>query len=261
MRRKRMIALPVVILGVLGVGLLCIGYNQSQQEVTITSPWTVSYAVGPVVTSFVSTPEITSSSIIAKQDQLSGLGQSCLPVDVCSAPAATFGYTESIVRYAVTISAGPVQISFTSVGGPVDFWILSYSSEVWGSWFNGDSLNASLAAPSVFVKANVANFNGSVQIPATDEYYVIFANPNPQPVALKFQVNYPMGPVYQQITIYQYPNTTAIRCCVAAEAPMGFGIVFYSGLVVIAIGVALTLMSRRKRTASKRRRRNIRKGK
>jgi hypothetical protein len=185
----------------------------------------------------------------------------------------------------VTIATGPVQISFTSVGGPVDFWILGYYKNQFGGWFyatqpspsmNNEplpSLNASLAAPSVFVKANVANFSGTVQIPTTDNnYYLIFANPNPQPVALKFEVNYPTVPVYQQITIYHYLNTTIIQqgtdtiylqpaTTAISEAPMGFGILFYSGLVVIAVGVALTLMSGRKRTTSKRKRSNISKGK
>jgi hypothetical protein len=158
----------------------------------------------------------------------------------------------------VAISAGRVQISFTSVGGPVDFWILGYCKNQFGGWFYATqpytypnssytqslpSLNASLTAPSVFVKANVANFNGTVQIPATDNdyYYLIFANPNPQPVALKFEVNYPTVPVYQQITIYQQPTSTVIQEAVG-EAPMGFGIVFYSGLLAAVIGIAMVFV-------------------
>jgi hypothetical protein len=84
-------------------------------------------------------------------------------------------------------------------------------------------------------------------IPSTGYYYFFFVNPNPGPISLKFEAEYLKLPAYQWYTTSNSAEmTTTVIQEPVGEAPMDYGIAFYSGLVVAVIGIAMVFIDFRK---------------
>ncbi len=165
MKLTKLLLIATIALIAMGTGLVTTSdYVQASQQ------------LGPT-----SSPDATGSPIIEDQYTINGtMGTNfCDRINLDRISADQRG-----------VNAGQIHVSF-SANASVNFWILSQSQ--YNTWVNnGTTCSSRLEAASVLTVASRSNYdNSTIQIPTTTVYYFIFDNPNPGPVSVKFEADYP----------------------------------------------------------------------
>ena len=91
--------------------------------------------------------------------------------------------------YHALASAGQLSVSFSSKGGPVDFWILNQREHE--EWIAATSKSCSILkeVSSVYTAISSYGYSGIVRINSTDTYYFAFANFNQGNVSITLSVS------------------------------------------------------------------------
>ncbi len=153
-------------------------------------------------------------------------------------------YQANGIGGAGTLYTGEIlHTSFTSVGGPVDFWILSQPQ--YFSWLTTTSCSALLGSPSVFAQASVATFNGTIPIQATGYYYFVFASPNNESVQMTFEADVPAqssATLALHSASYSASSVT-IHSQGTSSSQYLAGTRAYSEIIILTVGVVLIIVS------------------
>jgi hypothetical protein len=238
------IAVGVVALIVLGGWVSSVGYNQSLQEVTATTTQSFTYASALMQAnaSTITTP----ATISIMKDQFTmyaGIVTSC----------------NTYARASGTILYRQIHVSLSS-SEPIDFWIFSPSQ--YGLMLNESARPCAdlLASNSTFDQASVTTLNETVQMPKNNlygYYYFVFASVNQEPASVNFEADVPLTYTITYTTTSTSISTTLTTNTVSeffmTTQPVAIGGVFYSGLIIIILAIAMLFVTISKRSTKKRR--------
>ena len=234
----------------IGGGLSFVGYNQSLQQVTVTN--TRSF----LVTSTLTSTSTSSESLTTSTTTLSPILTDQFMLDATGPSHCDTLNNDQITRDHVPVNSGQIHVSFSSSGGPVNFWILSDSQ--YSAWGNAQTCTARLAIPAVFLRAGTVSFDGIAQIPSTGYYYFVFDNTNQaSSVSVSFEAD---NLIQVKVTVTNYVSSYSTQSTtfptqqvVSQIQPAGFGSIFYLGLAIAIVGIAACLLSLGKTCSGKRR--------
>lgn len=235
----------MIVLAVLGAGLSYLGYNESlgtltvtaRQSVTVTSTMTVAS------TSEESTVMSTSGTSWILQDEL---------IDIPAGTTQKYcGYTAS--RYAY-LDAGQAHVSYhtESTYHPVDFWMLN--EEQWTRWSNLRYCEQLLAFQGIATKISRSGYEFTTEIGSAGTYYFVFMNENRFSITVTLNVDAGMQTsevtLTKATTVYSTQVSPYVTEKVTVSArPVGFGLLFYAGIGLIAVAVVALAISRMRSAA------------
>jgi hypothetical protein len=233
-----LLVVSAIVIAIVGAGLSYSGYNQSLQITTATR--TLQVTATSTISSAVAT--VTSTSTES--------GTEAVLSDTIYLPAPGSDYCGwGDWRY-VSIGPGQVHVTFSSGGRLVDFWVLT--SEQWSNWdktfLSRNGCTKVLRMPSLATKLGVSSFDSTIDIPSDGVYYFTFQNTHGQPVSVDLSVE----ASYQKIMVNEHTSYSTksspyvTETVVVGPQPAGFGLLFYSGIVLIIAGGLIAAVSRRK---------------
>ena len=234
MRVGTVLVMLVVLLAVLGAGSSYSGYNESLHTVTATDTREVT-ATSTITgaTATVTSTITTSATKVLFSDTIN-----------LEAPGKQYcGIYDS--RY-LSIDAGQVHVSFNSIGGPVDFWMLTQAQ--WQKWNSTKGCDPLLKLPAVASRFGSVSHDFTMNIASIGTYYFVFMNRNSASVYIDLKVDLS----YQEVVLREntYYSTESIpyvtNTIVASSHPARLGMLFYSGIVLIAAAGIVLAVNRRK---------------
>jgi len=232
MRTASAFFMLALVLVVVGAGLSYSGYNESLQTLTVTSTQqttVISTATNPVTT--VTSTFTTSRTEVVLSDTID-LG----------APGKKYcGLWDS--RYA-SVDAGQVHVSFNSIGGPVDFWVLTQVQ--WEKWNSTSGCDPLLKVPAVASRFGSVSYDFTTNIASSGMYYFVFMNRNDESVYIDLKVDSShQEVVLTERTSYSTQSVPRVtETVVVSSNPAGFGLLFFSGMALIIIGGIVLLVGR-----------------
>ncbi len=234
MRLSNVLVTLAVLLAILGAGLSYSGYKASLQTATVTSTQQVT------ITSTVTSATATMTSTITTSATKVLLSET---IDL-EAPGKEYcGMWDS--RY-LSIDAGQVGVSFNSIGGPVDFWMLTQVQ--WQKWNSTKGCDPLLKVPAVASRFGSVSYDFTTNIASSGTYYFVFMNRNSASVYIDLKVNLS----YQEIVLRESTyystesNPYVTNTIVTSSHPAGLDLLFYSGIVLIAAAGIVLAVNRRK---------------
>jgi len=234
MRVGTVLVMLVVLLAVLGAGSSYSGYNESLHTVTATDTREVT-ATSTITgaTATVTSTITTSATKVLLSETIS-----------LEAPGKEYcGWWDS--RY-LSIDAGQMRVSFNSIGGPVDFWMLTQVQ--WQKWNSTKGCDPLLKVPAVASRFGSVSYDFTTSIASSGTYYFVFMNRNSASVYIDLKVD----SSYQEVVLreHTYYSTESIpyvtNTIIVSSHPVGLGLLFYSGIVLIAAAGIVLAINRRK---------------
>jgi hypothetical protein len=228
-----------VVLVVIGAGLSYVGYNESLQNVTLTS--TRSYTI----TSTRTVASTSTESIVMTTSSTNWLLEGEM-IDLPAAGQAYCGYYES--RY-FTLDPGQVHVSFQTDGKPVDYWVVTQAdydrmtkAKTCQAFWNTKGLTSG--------KSNAKEF--TVTIPSSGEYYFVFQNTdNYNAVTITLDIDTGLQQteytVTNEHTVYSTQQTVFPTQTVTSSVQSGgVGLLLYIGIALIVVAVVVLAIGMRR---------------
>ena len=236
MRLSNVLATLTVLLTVLGAGLSYSGYKAGLQTATVTSTQQLTTTSAITSATAIMTSTITTSATKVLFSETISF----------EAPGKEYcGIYDS--RY-LSIDAGQVHVSFNSIGGPVDFWMLTQAQ--WGKWDSTatKSCDLLLKVPAVVGRFGSVSHDFTTNIPSSGTYYFAFMNRNSASVYIDLKVNLSYQEVVlRENTYYSTESSPYVtNKIIASSHPAGLGLIFYSGIVLIVAAGTILAVNRRK---------------
>jgi hypothetical protein len=234
MRLSNVLATLTVLLTVLGAGLSYSGYKASLQTATVTSTQqlTTTSAITSATATVISTITTSATKVLLSETiSLEAPGK-----EYC-------GWWDS--RY-LSIDAGQVHVSFNSIGGPVDFWMLTQVQ--WQKWNSTKGCDPLLKLPAVASRFGSVSYDFTTSISSSGTYYFAFMNRNSQSVYIDLKVNLSYQEVVlRESTYYSTESSPYVtNTIIASSHPAGLGLLFYSGIILIVAAGIILAVNRRK---------------
>ena len=235
----------MIVLAVLGAGLSYLGYNESLGTLTVTAsqPITATSTMTVASTSEESTVMTTSGTNWVLQDE------------VINIPAGTTqaycGYYDALHA---PLEAGQVHVSYhtESTYHPVDFWMLT--EDQWTRWSHLPYCQDILAFQGTVTKMSRSGYEFTTEIGSAGTYYFAFMNENRYPITVTLNVDAGLQTSEATLTTATTVYSTQISPYVTEETtvstrPVGFGLLFYAGIGLIAVAVIALAISRMRSAA------------
>jgi hypothetical protein len=243
MKLGSLLVVLAVVLAVIGAGLSYSGYSESLRVSTVTNTQSfTATSTNTIASTRTETSVITTSSTISILDQvidIQGLGEKSM---YC-------GYYDDVSS---TIEPGKVNVSYSSDGGPVDFWMLS--EDAFKAYEARHECEASVWYVEKKLYSSSYEFTKDVSTSAT--YYFVFLNKNKGPVSITLHVDGGMRTEvltrtkervdYLTQTIPFVTETVSFSTRTA-----GLGLLFYPGIGLIIIAGVVLAVSRIKGSVPK----------
>jgi len=232
--------LLALVLAVLGAGLSYSGYNESLRTLTATTsqPITATSTVTVASTSRELILMTTSSMRWIMQDEL---------IDIPAGTTQKYcGYTASRHVY---LEAGQAHISYQteSIYHHVDFWMLT--EDQWTRWSNLPYCEQLLAFQGIVTKISRSGYEFTTEIGSAGTYYFAFMNENRYPITVTLNVDAGLQTSEVTLTKATTVYSTQVSPYVTEKVtvstrPVGFGLLFYAGIGLIAVAVIALAISR-----------------
>lgn len=233
MKTGGLLVVLAIVLAVLGAGLSYSGYNASLVVQTFTS---IRSYTATSTENIASTR--TETSIFTTEGTLSIMDQ---VIDIQGIKGTHWGgYYEWI---STTLDAGKVNISYSSQGGGVDFWLFNENE------FSQFQARHSVEAGVEYVVEELASpsYDVTANIPSSGTYYFVFQNTNQLPVSITLHVDGGVQTSVVTKTTEQVEYSTQVSPFVTettstSTQPTGFGPLFYLGIgLLVVAGVVLVI--------------------
>jgi hypothetical protein len=237
----------MIVLAVLGAGLSYLGYNESLGTLTVTTsqPITATSTKTIASTSEESTVMTTSGTSWILQDEL---------FDFPATGQHYCGYWSGHPAY---LEAGQVHVSYhtESTYHPVDFWMLT--GDDWTRWSNLRYCEQFLAFQGIVTKMSRSGSEFTTEIGSAGTYYFVFMNENNYPITVTLNVDAGLQTSEVTLTKATTVYSTQVSPYVTEKVtvstrPVGFGLLFYAGIGLIAVAVIALAISRMKSAAPRR---------
>jgi hypothetical protein len=235
----------MIVLAVLGAGLSYLGYNESLGTLTVTTsqPITATSTMTVASTSEESTVMTTSGTSWILQDELIDIQAGRTQV-YCGAYELRHAYLE----------AGQVHVSYQteSTYHNVDFWMLT--EDQWTRWSNSPTCQKVLAFKGTVTKISRSGYEFTTEIGSAGTYYFVFMNENRYPITVTLNVDAGLQTSEVTLTRATTVYSTQVSPYVTEKVtvstrPVGFGLLFYAGIGLIAVAVIALAISRMKSAA------------
>jgi hypothetical protein len=161
------------------------------------------------------------------------------------------GYYQSRHAY---LEAGQVHVSYhtDSTYHPVDFWMLT--GDDWTRWSNLAHCEQVLAFKGVVTKIGRSGYEFTTGIGSAGVYYFVFMNENRYPITVTLNVDAELQTSEVTLTKATTVYSTQVSPYVTEKVtvstrPVGFGLLFYAGIGLIAVAVIALAISRMKNAA------------
>ena len=248
MKVGRVFVMLAVVLAVVGAGLSYSGYNESLQILTVTSTQQTT-VTSPRTVSTVSREFVlmtTSSANWILQDEV---------IDIPAATEPHCGYIDT--RY-LSLDAGQVHVSYhtDSTDRRVDFWMMN--DDDYTKWFNirfCQELRTFQGIRKPFVaKLDSSGYEFTTEVPSAGVYYFAFMNEHKYPITVTLNLDAGLQTsevtLTKATTIYSTQVSPYVTETVTVSTrPVGFGLLFYAGIGLIAVAVIALVISRMKNAA------------
>jgi hypothetical protein len=228
-----LVALAVVLV-VVGAGLSYSGYSESLRVSTVTSTQSfTTTSTRTIASTRTETSVITTSSTLLILDQVFDIQG----INGSTRYCAYFRWVNS------TLEAGKVNVSYSSEGGRVDFWILS---EIGFKAFQARR-GCEVDVPYVVQKLQSVSYEFTNNIGTSATYYFVFMNQNNGPVSITLHVDGGMHTEVLTTTREQVSYSTQATPFVTESMSVsttsaGLGLLFYAGIgLVIVAGIVLAV--------------------
>jgi len=227
-----------LILAVLGAGLSYSGYAESLQVVTVKS--TQSYTTMSTKTLPSTRTEL---SVFTTRSTLSILDEDFDISGIKGTHYSGYYHWESS-----TISAGKVNISYRSEGGPVDFWMLNENA--FKAFQARSSVDPGVDAEASKMRSTSSEF--TVNLQETGVYYFVFLNQNQGSVSVTVHVDGGLETevvtrTNEHVEYSTQVGTLLTQTVSSSSHPVGFGLTFFAGIgSIVAAAVVLFLGIRRR---------------
>jgi len=229
-----------LVLAVLGAGLSYSGYNESLRALTVTTSQPIT------ATSMVTIASTSRELVLMTTSSMSWILQD----EIIDIPAGTTqvycGYTASRHAY---LEAGQVHVSYhtESTYHPVDFWMLT--EDQWTRWSNLRYCSQLLAFQGMATKISRSGYEFTTEIGSAGTYYFVFMNENRYPITVTLNVDAGLQTSEVTLTKATTVYTTQVSPYVTEKVtvstrPVGFGLLFYAGIGLIAVAVIALAISR-----------------
>jgi len=230
MRTGTVLVILAVLLAILGAGFSYSGYNESFRVTTVTSTQqvTATSTITKAVGTAVSTVTESGSKVVLSET-----------IDLEAPEKKYCGYYDW--RHA-SIDAGQVHGSFNSIGGPVDFWMLTETQL--GKWNTTKGCDPLLKVAAVASRFGSISYDFTTNIASSGTYYFAFMNTNTKSVSIQLKVElYYQEVVLRESTSYSTESSPYVTKTVTVDTrPAGLGLLFFCGIGLIVIaGIVLTL--------------------
>ncbi len=245
MKTGSLILVFMIVLAVLGAGLSYLGYSESLGTLAVTAsqPITVTSTMTVASTSVESTVMRTSGTSWILQDEI---------IDIPAGRTQVYcGYYQP--RY-VYLEAGRVHVSYhtDSTYHTVDFWMLT--EDDWTRWSNSPTCEQILAFKGTVTKISRSGYEFTTEIATAGTYYFVFMNENRYPITVTLNVDAGLQTSEVTLTKATTVYSTQVSPYVTEKVtvstrPVGFGLLFYAGIGLIAVAAIALAISRMKRTA------------
>jgi hypothetical protein len=249
MKVGRVFVMLAVVLAVVGAGLSYSGYNDPLQVLTVTSTRQIT-VTSPRTVSTVSREFVlmtTSSTNWILQDEI---------IDIAGVELQA--YCGRFDVYHLSLDPGQVHVSYhtDSVYHQVDFWMMN--DEDYTRWSNIHQCTGlrdyqGLRKPFV-AKLDSSGYEFTTEVSSAGVYYFGFLNKNKYPITVTLSVD--AGLQTSEVTL---TRTTIVYSTQAgpyvteqvtvSTRPVGFGLLFYAGIGLIAVAVIGLAISRVKKAA------------
>ena len=245
MKTESLILVFMIVLAVLGAGLSYLGYNESLGTLTVTTsqPITATSTMTVASTSEESTVMTTSGTSWILQDELIDIQAGRTQV-YCGAYELRHAYLE----------AGQAHVSYQteSTYHNVDFWMLT--EDQWTRWSNSPTCQKVLAFKGTVTKISRSGYEFTTEIGSAGTYYFVFMNENRYPITVTLNVDAGLQTSEVTLTRATTVYSTQVSPYVTEKVtvstrPVGFGLLFYAGIGLIAVAVIALAISRMKSTA------------
>jgi hypothetical protein len=235
----------MIVLAVLGAGLSYLGYNESLGilAVTASQPITATSTMTVASTSVESTVMTTSGTSWILQDEV---------IDIPAGTTQVYcGYTASRHVY---LETGQVHVSYRtdSTYHNVDFWMLT--EDQWTRWSNLRYCSQLLAFQGTVTKMSRSGYEFTTKIGSAGTYYFVFMNENRFPITVTLNVD--AGLQTSEVTLTKATTVYSTQVSpyvtekiTVSTRPVGFGLLFYAGIGLIAVAVIALAISRMRSTA------------
>ena len=167
-------------------------------------------------------------------------------------------YCGYIASRHVYLEAGQVHVSYhtESTYHPVDFWMMT--EDQWTRWSNLRYCSQLLAFQGIATKISRSGYEFTTGIGSAGVYYFAFMNENRYPITVTLNVDAGLQTSEVTLTKATTVYSTQVSPYVTEKVtvstrPVGFGLLFYAGIGLIAVAVIALAISRRSaapRTAS-----------
>ena len=234
----------MIVLAVLGAGLSYLGYNESLGTLTVTTsqPITATSTMTVASTSRELVVMTTSGTSWILQDELIDL------------PATTQKYCGYWSAHSAYLEAGQVHVSYhtESTYHQVDFWMLT--GDDWTRWSNLRYCEQHLAFQGIVTKISRNGYEFTTEIGSAGTYYFVFNNENRYPITVTLNVDAGLQTSEVTLTKATTVYSTQVSPYVTEKVtvstrPVGFGLLFYAGIGLIAVAVIALAISRMKNAA------------
>ena len=237
-----------IILAVLGAGLSYSGYNGSQVlTVTSSQPMTATSTVTVASTSSELVLMTTSSMNWILQDEVIAIPAGQTQV-YC-------GYTDSRHVY---LETGQVHVSYSTESEyhHVDFWMMN--EDDYTRWSNlrhcSDILSYQSTSRPFVAKLGRSGYEFTTEIGSAGTYYFAFMNENRFAITVTLNVDAGMQTSEVTLTKATTVYSTQVSPYVTEKVtvstrPVGFGLLFYAGIGLIAVAVIALVISRMRSAA------------
>ena len=246
MKTGSLILVFMIVLAVLGAGLSYLGYYGSLGTLAVT-------ASQP--TSTVIVASTSSELVLMTTSSMNWILQN----EVINIPA---GATQVYCGYAAsrnaTLETGQVHVSYStdSIYHHVDFWMMNGDDHTRMSnlRYCSDILSYSSNSKQFVAKLGRSGYEFTTEIGSAGRYYFGFMNENSYPINVTLNVD--SGMQTSEVTITKattYFSTQespyVTEKVTSSVVPAGFGLLFYSGIGLIAVAVIVLAISRMKSAA------------
>lgn len=245
MKTGSLILVFMIVLAVLGAGLSYLGYSESLGTLSVTArqPVTATSTMTVASISVESTVMTTSGTSWILQDELIDL-QAGTTQKYC-------GWHDA--RYA-DLEAGQVHVSYhtESTYHPVDFWMLT--GDDWTRWSHLPYCEQVLAFQGIVTKISRSGYEFTTEIGSAGTYYFVFMNENRFPITVTLNVDAGLQTSEVTLTKATTVYSTQVSPYVTEKVtvstrPVGFGLLFYAGIGLIAVAVIALVISRMRSAA------------
>lgn len=235
----------MIVLAVLGAGLSYLGYSESLGTLAVTAsqPITATSTMTVASTSVESTVMTTSGTSWILQDELIDIQAGRTQV-YCGAYELRDAYLE----------AGQVHVSYhtDSTYHNVDFWMLT--EDDYTRWSNSPTCEKVLAFKGTVTKISRSGYEFTTEIGSAGTYYFVFMNENRFPITVTLNVD--AGLQTSEVTLTKATTVYSTQVSpyvtekiIVSTRPVGFGLLFYAGIGLIAVAVIALAISRMKNAA------------